>query len=84
MKCPHYEREIYGANRLTEECRFKEHLTCCLKNPRNVEAESDIAYPLWRFNYWVTKKNMTYDEIDRAVESGKLNPGDIPVDGKDM
>lgn len=34
-------------------------------------------YPMWRFMYW-TKGNMSYTEIDAAVERGDITPGEMP------
>lgn len=42
-----------------------------------------MNYAIWRFRYWLADKRMTYSDIDAAVESGKLKPGDMPGCPKD-
>jgi len=39
---------------------------------------NDSQYAMWRFMYWITKGNMTYEDIDHAVARGDLAPGAMP------
>jgi len=40
--------------------------------------DQEAAYAAWRFMYYVAKKDMTYREIDAAVNRGEITPPEMP------
>ena len=42
----------------------------------------DLSYVVWRFQYWLAKGDMSYEDIDCAVCEGTLIPGQMPTDDR--
>jgi hypothetical protein len=52
--------------------------TACYATGQHV-ANLTMPYVFWRFQYWLKVKDMTYTQIDEAVNRGKLVPCDCMV-----
>jgi len=46
---------------------------------KKVKTKLTIPYFAWRFLYWGKNKKLTYEQIDKMVEKGKIIPSDNQV-----
>jgi hypothetical protein len=40
----------------------------------------DLQYAMWRLEYYIDAKTLTYRQIDRGVKQGKIIPGERYVE----